>query len=154
MIPSTELRTGPSAELRTGPSTEFGTCFELPDWAGYLRFRDQFERLLDPRCYTIGWLDQQVLSGAFRPFVGERGAILVSIKTYPTWARELHGEGAAIELPGALQEVENVLIPQAEDHGRKMGCEWAEIASRPVWDKRLKSRGYEQYQLSIRKDLR
>ncbi len=128
--------------------------FEVPDWAGYLRFRDQFQRLLDPRCYSIEWLDRQILSGAFRPLVGERSAILVSIKTYPTRARELHGEGAAIELPGAREEVEDVLIPKAEDFGRLMGCGWAEIASRPVWAKRLKSRGYEQYQLSIRKDLR
>jgi hypothetical protein len=127
---------------------------EVPDWAGYLRFRDQFRRLLDPRCYTVEWLDQQVMAGAFRLFVGERSAILTSIKTYPTWARELHGEGAAIELPGGIEEVEDVLIPEAEDYGRMMGCKWAEIASRPVWAKRLKSRGYEQYQLSIRKELR
>lgn len=125
----------------------------MPEWGGYLRFRGQFLRLLDPHCYTIEWLDQQVLSGTFRPFIGERGAILTSIKIYPTRARELHGEGAAIELPGGLEEVEDVLIPLAEDYGRMMGCQWAEIASRLVWAKRLKSRGYEQYQLSIRKDL-
>ena len=127
--------------------------FELPDWAGYLRFRDQFARLLDPRCYTPEWLDRQILSGTFRPFVGERSAILVSIRTYPTGARELHGEGAAIERPGGLQEAEDVLIPAAEEHGRMMGCGWAAIASRAAWARRLKRSGYRQYQLSIRKDL-
>ena len=76
-------------------------------------------------------------------------AILVTIQTYPTGARELHGMAAA----GRIGSIVDVLIPQAEQWGRAMGCLFAAIESRLGWARMLKAGGYHPYQTIIRKEL-
>lgn len=121
----------------------------VPDWAGYLRFRSQFADTLDPARYTIEWLDDKILSGEFKLWVGEGAAIIAKIETYPTGAMDIHGMLAA----GSLEEIRGVLIPQAEHWAREIGCIGAVIESRPGWAKTLKANGYELHQCSVRKDL-
>ena len=123
--------------------------FELPDWAGYLRFSDQFEAVMDPRRYTIDWLNMKVATNQFRPFVGKHACIVAEIITYEaTQAREVHGVVAA----GDLQEIEE-LIPLAEEWGRSLGCIAAQIDSRDGWERVMKKHGYERLKSVIRKEL-
>lgn len=120
-----------------------------PDWADYLRFRLDFAAILDPRFYTVEWLDEQILSGAMRLFYHGDSAILVSVRTYPTGAKELHAEAAT----GELKAIEASLIPQFLDFGRSQGCEIAVVQSRPGWVKVMQRHGFQVSQISVRKDL-
>jgi hypothetical protein len=121
----------------------------VADWAGYCRFRDQFAEVLDPRRYRLDWLDQQILEGNFMLWVGDNAAIVASIETYPTGAKDIHGQIAA----GDLEEIVNVLIPQAERDAKAMGCIGAKISSREGWGRALRGSGYEPYQLTLMKEL-
>ena len=117
------------------------------DWAGYSRFRDDFAEVLDPKLYSIIWLDNEVRQGRFRIIVGEEAAIVFGLRFYPTGAKDVEGLIAA----GDLNEIVEVLIPQAEEYGRSIGCVGAIIESREGWAKVLKSRGYEPHQVALRK---
>ena len=119
------------------------------DWAGYLRFRDAFAAVIDPRLYTIEWLDAQVLTGAVRLWIGREAAIVAQLKRYPTGAVDIEGLIAA----GALAEIVSDLIPAAEAWARSIGCAGAIIQSRAGWARMLKSQGYQPYQLALRKEL-
>jgi hypothetical protein len=121
----------------------------VPDWAGYLRFRDRFAEAMDPRRYRIEWLDRHILDGTFGLIVGDRAAIIFSIETYPTGAKDIHGQLAA----GEVEEIVGALIPQAEEHARSLGCIGAMISSRPGWARALSSSGYETHQLTVRKEF-
>jgi hypothetical protein len=117
--------------------------------SGYQRFRTAFEALLDPRCYTIEWLDNQLASGKIRLWSTDDAAIIAEIKEYPTGARELHGLAAVGDMFVIVAE----LIPQAEKWGRKMECEFASISSREGWARVMAPFGYQPYQTTIRKAL-
>ena len=119
----------------------------VPDWAGYLRFRDAFAAVLDPRLYTIEWLDDQVVTGRATVWIGRDAATITQIKHYPTGARDIEGLIAA----GDLGEIVGELIPAAEAYARKIGCVGAIIQSREGWGRVLKPRGYAPYQIALRK---
>ena len=121
----------------------------LPDWSGYLRFRSDFAEVLDPRLYTIEWLDEQILGQAVRLWVGRGAAIVAQLKAYPTGARDIEGLIAA----GDLGEIVNELIPAAEAWGREQGCIGAIIQSREGWARVLKGQGYAVHQVALRKEL-
>ncbi|GAA0729992.1 hypothetical protein [Sphingomonas japonica] len=114
----------------------------------YLKHRQAFAELLDPRFYSIEWLDSEVWSGAIRTFGNERGCILTRLKQYPTGALEIHGEAAAGDMAAILE-----LIEQAEEWGRQMGCGTATIASRPGWARVLSEKGWALHQTELRKGL-
>lgn len=120
-----------------------------PGWAEYLRFRDDFANILDPRFYTIAWLDGEVWSGRIRLFSGADSAILATIKAYPTGALEAHVMAAA----GELNELISSTIASVETWARSIGCICTVIESRPGWVKMMKASGYELYQTAIRKDF-
>lgn len=122
--------------------------FPPPCWAEYQGRRDAFAGLLDPRCYSIEWLDVQILNGDMRVFGCPDAAIVVTVKQYPAGATELHGLAATGALDAILR-----LIEQAEQWGRDNGLTFAAIASRPGWVRVLKNRGYAIYQTELRKDL-
>jgi hypothetical protein len=122
---------------------------QVPDWAGYLRFRDRFREAIDPARHTIEWLDRQILDGTFGLIVGERAAIVFSIELYPTGAKDIHGQIAA----GDLDEIAGALIPRAEEWARAAGCIGAMISSRPGWARRLGGQGYSTFQVALRKEL-
>ena len=112
----------------------------------YLHHRDAFAELLDPRRYTIDWLDRQVAKGAFKVWGNDGAAIVTEIKHYPTGAMDIHGMCAA----GALWAIRE-LVADAEAWAKANGCIGAEIASRPAWARVLE--GYAVHQVTIRKDL-
>lgn len=114
----------------------------------YWLFRDQLEQLLDPRCYTIEWLDRQIMTGAASVIANDKAIIVFQVKEYPAGAREVHGLCAAGDLAVILE-----LIEQAEDWGRAMGCEFASIASREGWSRVLSDKGYRVHQVELRKEL-
>jgi hypothetical protein len=121
----------------------------VPDWAGYLRFRTLFADTLDPQRYTIEWLDDKILAGEFKLWVGEGAAIVAKLERYPTGAMDIHGMIAA----GSLEEIRGALIPMAEHWAREIGCIGAMISSREGWAKALKANGYELHQTVLRKEL-
>lgn len=114
----------------------------------YLRWQGGFESLLDPRFYTLEWLNGEVESGRIRCWDKEGGAILATLKTYPTGAVEVHGMAAV----GCLASIKN-LIPFAEQWGCQSGAIVASIASRAGWSRALISCGYAPHQTEIVKDL-
>lgn len=120
----------------------------LHGWDEYLDRRDAIAAMLDPRCYSIDWLDGMILAGNARVFASPDAVIIVTVKQYPAGATELHGLVAAGELNAILP-----LIKQAEDWARSVGVTFACIASRPGWSRVLKDRGYSLYQTELRKDL-
>lgn len=120
----------------------------LHGWDQYLDRRDAIAAMLDPRCYSIDWLDGMILAGDARVFASAGAVIVVTVKQYPAGATELHGLVAAGELDAILP-----LIAQAEDWARAGGVTFACIASRPGWSRVLKDRGYSLYQTELRKDL-
>lgn len=121
----------------------------VPDWAGYLKFKSQFEDVLDPRFYTIEWLEKRLLSGDAHLIRCADAAIIYEIRPYPTGALELHGLIAA----GDMESIIKDLIPAAEAAGRAAGCVTACIESRAGWARALKPYGYEVYQIAIKKEL-
>jgi hypothetical protein len=123
--------------------------YDPQDMAAYMRLRSEIEKAMDPRRYTIDWLDGQVIAGAYRLFASAGAIIIAEIRTYPTWAREVHGVVAA----GDLDEIETELIPQAEEWGRSLGCIAAQIDSRDGWERVMKKHGYERLKTVIRKEF-
>jgi hypothetical protein len=115
-------------------------------WPDYMRFRDQFEQVMDPRFYDIKWLDDQIRYNRFRLWANDDAAIVAEIKTYPTGAKAVHGMIAAGKLSGIV-----VLIPKAEEWGKQMGCIAAEISSREGWARILPD--YTVNQVEIRKEI-
>lgn len=115
----------------------------------YLIWRDAFAEVLDPELYPVAWLDEQVASGTFVLFSDEKSAILAAVKRYPTGLLELHGQIAVGELNSLLGST----IPSAENWGRSIGCTRAVIESRRGWSRVMRSSGYEEHQVHIRKAL-
>ncbi len=121
----------------------------MNDWQDYIRFRDEFESVLDPERYTIGWLDRQILYGEFNIWATEKAAIIAKLEEYPTGASDVHGMLAA----GDLNDIIETLIPAAEAYGKEQGCIGAKIESREAWVRALKDSGYVLHQCVVRKEL-
>jgi len=115
----------------------------------YLRWRDAFAAILDPRRHTIEWLDGRIKDGSALFACCSDAAIVIEFREYPTGAKDLHGLLAAGHLPSIVK----VLIPQAETFGRAQGAFEAVIESREGWMKALVGSGYEPHQTAIRKAL-
>ncbi len=115
----------------------------------YAAFRDQFAEAMDPRLYPIEHLDQLLIAGQAQFFATDKAAIVTEIKTFPTGAKAVCGLIAA----GDLAHIENLLIPRAEQWGKRHGCTFGMIESRPGWAKRMKRHGYEVFQVAIIKEL-
>ncbi len=115
----------------------------------YQRWRGELALLLDTRFFTIDWLDREVLYGRLQLFSDEKSAIVVSVKTYPTGAKECHIECAA----GELDHLIGPAIRRVEQWAAEQGCIVVTIQSREGWQKVMKSQGYELYQTAIRKEL-
>jgi len=113
----------------------------------YLRHRQEIADMLDERFHTIDWLDMQIESGAYRVIGCDDAVIIVGFERYPTGWLELQGVVAA----GRLESIRDILIPQAEELARAMGCGSAEIESREAWVKIMAPFGYELHQTKIKK---
>lgn len=117
-------------------------------WEQYRERRQAIAELLDPRCYSIGWLDLRILEGAVRVFANEDAVIVTELRAYPAGAREIHGLVATGDLEAIL-----TLIEEAEEWARGEGIDFATIASREGWQRVLSGRGYAPYQVELRKEL-
>lgn len=117
-------------------------------WQHYLAFRDDIAAILDPRCYTIEWLDEQILTGTMQLWADETAALVTQFKHYPAGARELHAMVAA----GSLEGISEMRV-RAEDWARGLGIEFASAASRPGWARILERFGYALHQIEMRKEL-
>lgn len=122
--------------------------FPPQGWDEYQRRRDTIAALLDPRCYTIEWLDVQIVNGDALVFASSEAVIVVAVKQYPAGATELHGLVAAGRLEAVLP-----LIDEAVEWARLARVTFACVASRPGWSRVLKDRGFSLYQQELRKDL-
>ena len=118
----------------------------MTEWESYLKFRDGFEDIADPRFYPIEWIDRQVSSGAFKVFANDKAAILAELKTYPGGAVEAHFMAAT----GDLVEILGLSIA-VEAWGRENGAIVSAIESRAAWARIKKD--YYPYQVVLRKDL-
>lgn len=119
------------------------------DCNAYYRWRQAFADIIDPRYYTIEWLDEQVLSGKAVFTCTDNAAALYEIKEYPTGAKDIHGLVCA----GDLCDIVERLIPVARQHGRSLGCIGFLVESRPGWAKALKPQGFELFQVSVRAEI-
>lgn len=115
----------------------------------YLSFRRGFAELIDPRRYSLEWLDSLILSGAAQVWASDHACIVTELRRYPTGAQDIHGLGAV----GDMGEIVGALIPQAENWARGQGCIGAVIESRKGWARALHAYGYEAHQQTVRKEL-
>lgn len=115
----------------------------------YLRFRDGFASILDPRLHTIEWLDGQVFSGLARVWAAADAVLLTEIKTYPTGAFEVHVLAAV----GNIETLTGHLIKQVEAWAAEHGAIYVSIASRPGWVRVMAPHGYQLWQSEIRKEV-
>ena len=122
----------------------------LPEaWEAYLRFRPGFAAASDERFYPMAWLDREVAEGRVLIWWTDAAAILAEIKVYPSGLYDLHGLLAT----GRLSDIADNLIPQAEAWAHSVGCDGVLIQSREGWQRVMRGRGYETYQVSIRRPL-
>ncbi|HEX8418570.1 MAG TPA: hypothetical protein VF638_01000 [Sphingomonas sp.] len=115
----------------------------------YADWRSAFSAVLDPRLYTIEWLDRQIATGAAHFMASDNAAIITEFRQYPTGAKDIHGLIAA----GDLEEIVHILIPAAEHLAVQTGCVGAIIESRAGWGKVLQQSGYQPYQIALRKEF-
>lgn len=116
--------------------------------AEYQRWRDGFAEALDPRFYTIAYVDELIWTGAANFFSNEHAAAIAEIRIYPTKAMDVHGLVAAGDVNAIIE-----LIAEIEAWGKSLGCIGGVIESRPAWARIMKSKGYEPHQIAVRKDL-
>lgn len=114
----------------------------------YYFWRAAFAEVIDPRFYTLEWLDQELIDGRAKIWWNDQAAIVATIREYPTGAKEVHGLIAAGEVKAI-----RALIPEAERWGRREGAIVASIESRAAWTRALANDGYLPWQVAIRKEL-
>lgn len=119
-----------------------------PLWQAYLGRRDDIAQILDPRCYTIDWLDRQLWAGKFQLWANADAVMVTELREYPAGARDLHAMAAA----GSLEGISEIRA-RAEEWARGSGVEFASAASRPGWVRVLERCGYELHQVEMRKEL-
>lgn len=121
----------------------------IPDWAGYLEFRQAFSQVADPRYYPMQWLDERILEGRAQFIRSNNAAMIIELRQFPGGAVDVHCLIAA----GDKDEIINELAPVAEAWGQESGAVAAVVESRPGWAKALKPHGYEVSQVSVRKEF-
>ena len=118
-------------------------------WAAYLHWRPEFAKAIDPRRYTMAYLDEMVSAGNFLFDCTDDAAILTEARSYPTGIWEVWGFCAA----GNKTTIKDVLIPMAEKRAEAWGAAASIINSRPAWGRIMEGDGYEPYKVEIRKPL-
>lgn len=118
-------------------------------WVDYHPWREEFAKALDPRFYTIDYLDSRINENSVRIFTCPEAALIVELRHYPT----RRFDGHVLLAAGSPGHVVSVLRPRAETWLRDIGAEGAIVESRPGWARLLKQHGYEAHQMTLRKDF-
>ena len=115
----------------------------------YAAWRPLLAEAIDPIYGGIAYLDYLIDGcGVAKFWCSDKAAIVTRFSYYPG-CTIIEGLVAA----GDLEEIVNVLIPQAEEFGRENGASFATISSREGWAKVLKKDGYEPHQVTLAKPL-
>lgn len=115
----------------------------------YAEWRGEFAKAIDPRFYTLDYLDWLLRTGQANLWVGLQCALVTRVKLFPSGNSAVEFLVAA----GDLDELTKELAPSVEQWGRENGCMFALIESRPGWERAMKRHGYELFQASIVKEL-
>lgn len=115
----------------------------------YAVWRPQFAEAIGPIYGGIGYLDYLLFGCGVAKFWESANAAIVTRFSYYPGCKIIEGLVAA----GDLEEIVNILIPAAEQHGRDEGCRFATISSREGWQKVLKPHGYAPHQITLAKEL-
>jgi len=115
----------------------------------YHHWRSAFGEALDPRYYSLEWLDWMVASGRAMIFFATDCALIAELRYYPTGARDV----LVICTAGSPKATIEKLAPMLETWGRAEGCIAIMGESRQAWTRLLKAVGWEQYKTGMRKDL-
>jgi hypothetical protein len=98
------------------------------DWAGYLEWKPAFFEAIDTRMYSPEWLDGMVQSGRAQVWRSANACALTELQFYPTGVADLHGLVAA----GDIEEVRDILVPQAEASPARCGAPGSSSRAAPV----------------------
>lgn len=115
----------------------------------YAAWRERLGSALDPRFYTLEYLDGLMASGRAQIAATQDCAIIVELKQFPSGAVAMHCLVAAGEMNAAIE----LLNTEVERAARSLGCLGLLIESREGWARALKRHGYEPFQVSIFKEL-
>jgi hypothetical protein len=114
----------------------------------YLKFRDGFASAMDPDFHRIEELDAKVSNGTALMWFTDHSAIAGEVQRYPN-ALVLH----CLCATGDMDEIVNILAPQAEEWAKRAGCTHVVVESREGWARILKQRGYGPHTVAVAKVL-
>lgn len=108
-----------------------------------LRFNDQVRGWLQPaldlaRTHRIEDVEQAVVKGTMQLWVGERGALVTQINTYPL-RKVLHVFLAGGEMDQVLD-----FLPSLHMWAEMQGCSELTLSGRTGWKRVLADRGWKQ----------
>lgn len=112
-------------------------------------WRGEFARALDPRLFTIEHLDQILLRGLAQAWFGENACLVTEIRPFPSGAMAI----CVLIAAGDKEEIAGPLRERAETWAKEGGCSFVIVESREGWGKVLKPFGYDQFQVSLIKEL-
>lgn len=118
-------------------------------WLEYQPWRDELAKALDPRFYTIDYLDGRVTGRSVRVFACPEAVLLMELRHYPTG----RFDGHALIAAGDASAIGGKLREEAEAWLRDIGAIGAIVESRAGWAKALRPHGYRTYQVALRKDF-
>ena len=121
----------------------------MPESSDYAAWRGRLTEGINQELYPVEYLDRLLIEGRAAFLATSDAAIIIEIKTFPSGVRAVAGIVAA----GDKDEIRGRLIPAAEEIGRRAGCKYGLIESRPGWCRAMKEDGYELFQASIIKEL-
>lgn len=112
----------------------------------YLRFRDDFDSVLDPRTHSIEWLDAQVWLGKAKVWGDDRACALTEIRHFPAGTFEVHVMIAA----GSLKILVSEIMPEIQLWKDEIGALFVSVASRMAWIRLLEPLGFRVWQTEVR----
>jgi hypothetical protein len=103
---------------------------------------------MDPDFHRIEELDAKVANGSAILWMTDNSAVAGEVQRYPN-ALVLH----CLCATGDMNEIVNVLAPQAEEWAKRAGCTHVTVESREGWSRVLKARGYGPHTVTVAKVL-
>lgn len=114
-------------------------------WA---RWRPEIQKALASGHFTIEAIEADLAAGNLRLWATDDCAIIVELVRYSGGPLVCHVRFAAGELPAILTNLD-----QLEVDAKAMGCTEMRVDSRAAWERLLKSRDYDRWSVTLRKEL-